>query len=137
MKNENRISTRDITRDYGFGHGDVMGVVRDLLDKGLIRAVPLARYQNPQNKRNFDMFFLDDIDIDWLLTKLANRDQKWPVTTITKELRDYVMTQHKAKCVSCGSSTDIFVQKIDEAGRICSRNLHVICGCCSDESKNI
>lgn len=133
MNIENIASSKDITREFGFGHGDVMGQIRMMLEKGEIESVRLARYQNPQNKRNFDMFLLDGVDIELLLSRLARVDEKWPVKTITKEMKSYVMSQFDNKCFNCKSDGDVFVSKIDEAGRICSRNLQVICGCCSDD----
>lgn len=130
MSNENVVSSRDLTREYGLGHADIVRNTRTLIDEGLIKTVILSRYQNPQNKKFYDMFLFKDIDINWLIGRLINMPEKYPVGSISKELNSYVLELFRGKCFKCEATTDLYITKIEKAGRICARNLMVACDDC-------
>ena len=130
MNTENRVTTRDITRDYGFGHGDVMRCVRSLVDKNLVLSVGFHRYQNPQNKQRYDMFSLLKSDTGLLLGELEKSNKVYPVKTISKALRSHVMQKFNCQCNFCMSNENVDVKMIDKSGRIGANNLYVVCGDC-------
>lgn len=130
MNTENRVTTRDITRDYGFGHGDVMRCVRSLVDKNLVLSVGFHRHQNPQNKQRYDMFSLLKSDTGLLLGELEKSNKVYPVKTISKALRSHVMQKFNCQCNFCMSNENVDVKMIDKSGRIGANNLYVVCGDC-------
>lgn len=130
MNTENRVTTRGVTRDYGFGHGDVMRCVRSLVDKNLVLSVGFHRHQNPQNKQSYDMFSLVESDTGLLLDELAKQPQKYPVTTINKALHSHVMEVANNNCNFCQSEKYLRIEMIDKSGLIGAKNLYVVCGDC-------
>ena len=130
MNNLKMVSSKDITRDYGFGHGDVTKAIRALIDKNLILTAGFSRYQNPQNKQNYDMLLILEADTKLLISELEKSNPVYPVKTISKALRSHVMQKFNCQCNFCMSNENVDVKMIDKSGRIGANNLYVVCGDC-------
>ena len=130
MNNSKMVSSKEITRSYGIGHGDILTNVRTLMQQGIIKSVTMTRYQADQNKQFYDIFLFPKSEVPWLVAKLKTMPIKYPVRAITKDMKEYVLDMFHHKCFNCDATENLDIHKMEHDGLICSSNLYVTCDDC-------
>ena len=130
MNIENMTSSKEITRSYGIGHGDILINVRTLMQQGVIKSVVMTRYQADQNKQFYDIFLFPKSEVAWLVAKLKTMPSKYPVRTITKDMKSYVLDMFHHKGFNCEATENLEIHKMENNGLICASNLYVTCDDC-------